>query len=354
MSQPTLFDLPGLDELTSSQAEFPANPTRSQGSNSELTTHEHSGRRCIALLDSSDPLMWLWKTLLVSSQWHSTACYLTWKDSVTPEGRLYFRLVPRMRPTDEIVCSLWPTPRAIYGEHPGMTDRKHLTGAAQLWPTASASDATRGDCESERNRRSPHLVSAVKMWPTPRAGDGDHGGPNSRDSKGKPALSAAVAMWPTPKSRDFRSASGDAGFQRDSPDLNVSVHMWSTPAANDAKNATLPPASEHWDSLPGDLKRSGAKGSLNPAWVEMLQGVPIGWTDIDTPETEAERQRQPAPWPAYLGQPQYEDEPPRVAQGVKNRVARLKALGNAVVPAQAAPIFAAIAAHAQAREESRA
>ncbi len=35
---------------------------------------------------------------------------------------------------------------------------------------------------------------------------------------------------------------------------------------------------------------------------------------------------------------------PRVTTGIKDRVARLKALGNAVVPAQAYPIFAAIAA----------
>ncbi len=35
-------------------------------------------------------------------------------------------------------------------------------------------------------------------------------------------------------------------------------------------------------------------------------------------------------------------EPPRIATGVKDRVAKLKALGNAVVPAQAYPIFRAI------------
>jgi DNA (cytosine-5)-methyltransferase 1 len=34
---------------------------------------------------------------------------------------------------------------------------------------------------------------------------------------------------------------------------------------------------------------------------------------------------------------------PRVAKGVKNRSARLRALGNCVVPAQAYPIFRAIA-----------
>ena len=46
-------------------------------------------------------------------------------------------------------------------------------------------------------------------------------------------------------------------------------------------------------------------------------------------------------WPAGPGE-QHPWEPPRIATGVKDRVAKLKALGNAVVPAQAYPIFRAI------------
>lgn len=50
-------------------------------------------------------------------------------------------------------------------------------------------------------------------------------------------------------------------------------------------------------------------------------------------------------WPAGPGQAQYEWEAPRTTQErIPNRAARLKALGNAVVPQQAYPIFAAIAA----------
>ena len=48
------------------------------------------------------------------------------------------------------------------------------------------------------------------------------------------------------------------------------------------------------------------------------------------------------PQPALIGQPQYDWEPPRVAIGVKNRAARLKALGNAVDPLQIFPIMYAI------------
>ena len=50
-------------------------------------------------------------------------------------------------------------------------------------------------------------------------------------------------------------------------------------------------------------------------------------------------------FPDWLDSGYWRVEPdiPRVAKGVKNRVARLRALGNAVVPAQAYPIFRAIA-----------
>ena len=86
-----------------------------------------------------------------------------------------------------------------------------------------------------------------------------------------------------------------------------------------------------------DARKKLCSGSLNPAWVEILMGFPIGWTDVDCDEPE------PWPgWPALMGESQYPYEPPRTVTGCSNRAKRLKCLGNAVVQHQARPIFEAI------------
>ena len=79
-------------------------------------------------------------------------------------------------------------------------------------------------------------------------------------------------------------------------------------------------------------------GQLNPDWVEQLMNFPEGWTDLEVDEPS-----EWAGWPALLGQEQYPYEHPRTTTGCKDRAKRLKALGNAVVPAQAYPFFKAIA-----------
>jgi len=47
-------------------------------------------------------------------------------------------------------------------------------------------------------------------------------------------------------------------------------------------------------------------------------------------------------WPARPGEAQHDFEPPRVTGEKGNRAARLKALGNAVVPQVVYPLFLSI------------
>lgn len=81
------------------------------------------------------------------------------------------------------------------------------------------------------------------------------------------------------------------------------------------------------------------EGQLNADWVELLMGLPIGWTDIDVANEDIESWTG---WPAAINVEQYAYEPPRVIVGQKNRAKRLKALGNGCVPQQVYLVFAAI------------
>ena len=119
---------------------------------------------------------------------------------------------------------------------------------------------------------------------------------NSKDNY--VALSKAVRMFPTPRTEGF-----DAGAHRGKPDsLHSFVKMLPTPrpcsglrssGANRTElyramgaNGLLPTphanchtgAGTHGDGGPNLQTVIG--GSLNPEFVEWLQGFPIGWTDV--------------------------------------------------------------------------
>lgn len=69
-----------------------------------------SGRSFFPLLPQSGPLGVCLRTLLGTSRWSSTVCFLTWEISATPARRSLFRLVPRTPSTAETGSGLLPTP----------------------------------------------------------------------------------------------------------------------------------------------------------------------------------------------------------------------------------------------------
>jgi len=108
-------------------------------------------------------------------------------------------------------------------------------------------------------------------------------------------------LWPTPLAsqadRPIRPLAPSECTSRHGIMLCAAVYdslqenpqrMWPAPTANDAKNATLPPGAGKRGPLPGELIRSGASGSLNPLWVEWLQGFPLEWTSLDLTDTTME------------------------------------------------------------------
>lgn len=189
------------------------------------------------------------------------------------------------------------------------------------------------------------LRTVISLLPTPRATDGTKGGPNQRGSKGDYMLpSAVVHLLPTPSVADgnggHTSRSGDrkgelllGGIVRD-----VALKLLPTPVVTDsfgARNETSgrPEGSKHhsgrtlgdvtyldawgqyaeaiqrWEQVvgrpapePTEPTGRGGKHRLAPVFVEWMMGLPEGWVT-----------------------------------GIENsRAAQLRALGNGVVPQQAA------------------
>ncbi|MDQ6660193.1 MAG: hypothetical protein M3Z24_04420, partial [Chloroflexota bacterium] len=94
-------------------------------------------------------------------------------------------------------------------------------------------------------------------------------------------------------------------------------------------------------SIPGQLRRTGHQGYLNPTWVEALMGLPVGWTE--TGWSGLDRHHWEQQWPALPGYEQEDWEPPRTISGKQSdRNHRLEALGNAVVPMQMLPLLQVI------------
>lgn len=110
-------------------------------------------------------------------------------------------------------------------------------------------------------------------------------------------------MWPMPTGSDWKGA-GPTNIRQDGKDRKKDRLDY----------ATYSPESG---------------GQLNPDWVEWLMNWPTGWSSPEPLTKELFddwMQKASADW--------WKEEPhtPRVAKGVKDRVSRLKAIGNGQVP----------------------
>ena len=281
------------EQLSLFQEDSPASRSVVPGSAEARMTTVISGQKCLELSMSSGPLGLLEKTLLESSTWRSTRCYLTWKTRDTKQGRLLFRLAVSMPRTGGTDAPSWPTPTASDWKCRGPNSHQQgLPEAVRMWPTPRANKV--GGYSSPNFR--PTLEQAVKvdaarMWPTPTARD--FKGANSiahltREGKRNHTdqLANAVKLWPTPTSRCGTGAS-QAETRQGGPDLQTAVRMYPTPQARDH----FPPHSPEYIAKKKAEGHGMANlndtvgGQLNPTWVEWLMGFPLGWTDLSASET---------------------------------------------------------------------
>jgi hypothetical protein len=208
------------------------------------------------------------------------------------------KLVPHISENDS---SSWPAATANMMTGEGTAGRDggpNLQTAAMRWPTATAQDSVSSGAsgyQTETRHAGTTLTdAAVRQWPTARATDGSKGGPNQHGSKGDLTLPSAAVQWPTPASRDHkggadwskrtRNGKQRLDSERTLPDV---AEFWPTPAASTygsncgGSGGRVGPIRPSLQGLATQKSGPGCRMMLNPRFVEMLMGLPAGWTVSD-------------------------------------------------------------------------
>jgi hypothetical protein len=205
--------------------------------------------------------------------------------------------------------STWPTPNVPNGGRVnsaadvaarGSTDRGKrqidLGSVVRQWATPSAMVANDGEGPATWRARQqilkekhingngagvPLAIQAQEkaaLWATPRSSDGEKGGPHQQfGAGGTPLPAQAVSLWATPASRDWRSGdASDATMERNARPLNEQTVHWDGPASRQA------PTTETAGG-PSSTSTPTSRLQLNERFVELLMGLPCGWTCVCAP-----------------------------------------------------------------------
>ena len=162
-------------------------------------------------------------------------------------------------------------------ENSGGDDVATQAAKAANWPGVRATDADRGGrgdlIQATRGNQNKHFKAWPTVWASEWKGCGPKGSKSQKHMLERRYLGASV-LEETP--------SGPSATDPNSTNGNR-PGLWQTPAVGQFAKRRQKGQTERKELLlPGQ-----AGGQLNPAWVETLQGLPIGWTGLDALEMES-------------------------------------------------------------------
>lgn len=142
-------------------------------------------------------------------------------------------------------------------------------GSSRAWPTPTTDAATERPGRYEQGGLSLSVAVRESLFPTPRADKTTEESLESwqaRNAAGKvstPPLALAVRM--------SRAKKGEEG-----------TSLLPSPAARDWRSGKGRKENGHTPQLPEVIEATSGDGqALNPDWVEVLMGWPVGWTRAD-------------------------------------------------------------------------
>ena len=306
-----------VDAWISSLAASRVNPSALLESVRELTTQDTSSPSSEMESESANPELFSSKMWKESSQpkpqmanQFSSMSSASWKAWVTARRREYSqRLKSALRTRESESSSLQVTWRTPQSQEPGISIERlkgKLDGARAY--------------DKETGRLAQYgLTQQVQNWLTPKATEahekpGQYAKRLGRSENCHGSLSGQVTdtkNWPTVTVNESHNVPCPSQFKRNTPPLGTAVliagqpdqanpsttgksqESWPTPRANKVHPEITEDNREHLANrkkanLEEDIAGHCGKatGKLNPAWVEHLMGLPVGWTDLGFWETE--------------------------------------------------------------------
>ncbi len=320
-----------VTEYTSSLAVIPASPSRLPASEKEQTIPDTFGRilnESFRQLDLFGVSLKTSPDTLVLDSPKFIEAYDLWVTLLRQDSLQRQRSARHTNGSD---CSFWPTSQAR--DWKGKQGQAYLEKAYDLpavverqakWRTPNSSDGEGGIMENLPGKDGHYKLRDQVNWPTVTEQDAKNNAGPSQYDRNTPPLNVAVGLlapdspstngksqelWYTPEARNQEGYQVVNGKQY--PRLGKQVksqELWRTPSASEAgaKVETLStkdgkparPGERAYRKTPDgkmvlqsqtinqQVDMVQAKGKLNPDWVEQLMGLPRGWTDLGSWETE--------------------------------------------------------------------